>query len=257
MSARSRIHVTAVVDPGAQLAGDVEVGPYAIIGAGVVLGAGCRVLAHAVIEGVVRAGDRNVFHSFSVVGGTPQDRRYTGGDAPVEMGDDNVVREHATVHGGTGGRATRIGANNLLMVGCHLAHDVELGSSCVVTNGVQLAGHAVVEDHATFGGLSAVSQFVRIGEGAFVAGGAMCERDVPPFVIAQGDRARVRALNVVSLRRRGVDAATIAALRVAFRAIYTRSDARPRAEVLREIDTTNPMVHRFVMGVAHALSSSS
>jgi UDP-N-acetylglucosamine acyltransferase len=249
----SPIHPTASVDPAARLAEDVEVGPYAIVGPQVVLGRGCRVHAHAVIDGCVRAGERNVFHAFSVVGGTPQDRRYNGGDAPVELGDDNVVREHVTVHGGTRGRATRIRTGNLLMVGCHVAHDVDLGSHCVVANGVQLAGHAVVEDYATFGGLSAVAQFVCVGEGAFVAGGAMCERDVPPFVIVQGDRARVRALNVVGLRRRGVPAEAISALRAAFRAVYVRRDARPRAEILSELaetTTNDPWVMRFVSSFA-------
>ncbi len=243
----ARIHPTAVVEDGATLLGDVDVGPYAVIGARVVLGDGCRVHAHAVLSGVVRAGARNVFHAFSVVGGAPQDRRYAGEDAPVVLGEDNVIREHATVHGGTNGETTRIGASNLLMVGCHVAHDVQIGSSCVITNGVQLAGHAVVEDHANFGGLSAIAQFVRVGEGAFVAGGAMCERDVPPFVIVQGDRARVRALNVVGLRRRGVPAESIAALRAAFQAIY--ASGLPRAEALREVNRDDPFVARFVLAL--------
>ena len=126
------------------------------------------------------------------------------GPARLEIGERNVFREHVTVHRGTDGRTTRIGSNNLFMVGAHVAHDVVVGSHCVFANAVQLAGHAVVEDWVTFGGLRGVAQFVRVGESAFVAAGAVCERDVPPFVIVQGDRARVRALNVVGLQRRGV-----------------------------------------------------
>ena len=122
-----------------------------------------------------------------------------------------------------------MGDANLLMVAAHVAHDARVGSSCTLANGVQLAGHAIVEDYATFGGLAGVGQFVRVGESAFVAAGAMCEHDVPPFVIVQGDRARVRALNVVGLRRRGVPEASIAALKKAFRAVFMRRGLRARA----------------------------
>jgi UDP-N-acetylglucosamine acyltransferase len=129
------------------------------------------------------------------------------------------------------------------MVGAHVAHDVVVGSDCVLANGVQLAGHVTVDDWATFGGLSAVGQFAKIGESAFVAGGAMCERDVPPFVIVQGDRARVRALNVVGLRRRGVPEASVRALKRAFRALFASVEAR--SDALATLDRIDPFVARL------------
>ena len=225
----ARIHETAVVHPEAELASDVEIGPLAVIGAGVVLGRGTRVLAHAIVEGPTRIGEDNVLHSFSVTGGAAQHKRDQGASGRLVLGHGNVVREHATIHRGTGGHTTTIGDRNLLMVGCHVAHDVTLGSHVVVANQVQLAGHATVADHATFGGLAGVAQFVKIGESAFVAAGAMCERDVPPFVIVQGVRARVRALNRVGLERRGIDAQSIAHLERAFRALFRRGATRADA----------------------------
>jgi UDP-N-acetylglucosamine acyltransferase len=149
------------------------------------------------------------------------------------VGDANVIREHVTIHRGTDGGTTAVGSHNLLMVGCHVAHDVSLGSHTTIANGVQLAGHGVVEDYATFGGLAGIAQRVRVGESAFVAAGAMVERDVPPFVIVQGDRARVRALNKVGLRRRGVSEGSIAALERAFRTIF--ASGRTQREAAREL----------------------
>jgi UDP-N-acetylglucosamine acyltransferase len=215
-----RLHPTAIVDPRAELAADVVVGPYAIVEAGVALAAGCVLHAHAVVRGPAALGPRNVVHPFAVVGGEPQAKKHAGGSGRVEVGEGNVFREHVTVHGGTEGRSTRIGSGNLFMVGSHVAHDCVIGSHCVIANAVQLAGHVVVEDWVTFGGLAGVAQFVRVGESAFVAAGSGCERDVPPFVVVQGDRARVRGVNVVGLRRRGVPEESIRALKSAVRKLW-------------------------------------
>ena len=239
-----RMHPTALVDPRAEIADDVQIGPYAIVEAGVRIARGTRLMAHAVIHGPCALGEGNVVHPFAVLGGAPQAKKHGGGPTRTEIGDHNVLREHVTVHGGTEGRATRIGSHNLFMVGAHVAHDVVVGSRCVIANAVQLAGHAVVDDWATFGGLAGVAQFVRVGESAFVAAGAMCEKNVPPFVIAQGDRARVRALNVVGLRRRGIPEASIAALGRAFRVLFSKR--RTRAEALRVIDRSDPHVAALV-----------
>jgi len=243
------IHPTAIVDARAELADDVEIGAYAIVEAGVRIGRGTRLMAHAVIHGPCALGEANVVHPFAVIGGAPQAKKHGGGPTRTEIGEGNTFREHVTVHGGTEGRATRIGSHNLFMVGSHVAHDVVVGSRCVIANAVQLAGHAVVEDWATFGGLAGVAQFVTVGESAFVAAGAMCEKRVPPFVIVQGDRARVRALNVVGLRRRGVPEESIAALERAFRALFSKRTTR--AEALAKIDRTDAYVERL------ARSSSS
>jgi UDP-N-acetylglucosamine acyltransferase len=229
-----KVHPTAVVDARAELAPDVVVGPYAIVEAGVILGAGCLLHPHAVVRGPALLGCGNAVHPFAVLGGEPQAKRHAGGPGRLEIGDHNVFREHITIHGGTDGRTTRVGSHNLFMVGSHAAHDVVVGSHCVLANGAQLAGHAVVEDWATFGGLSGVAQHVRVGESAFVAAAAACERNVPPFVVVQGDRARVRGLNVVGLRRRGVPDASIAALRRAVRKLWM--SGLPRADAWSALD---------------------
>jgi UDP-N-acetylglucosamine acyltransferase len=219
-------HPTAIVDPRAEIASDVEIGPYAVIHAGVRMGARCRV------------------HAFAVIGDLPQDKR--AGDAPtrVEIGEGNVFREHVTVHRGTRDSITRIGSNNLFMVGCHVAHDVTIGSHCVIANAVQLAGHSTLEDYATFGGLAGIAQFVRVGESAFVAAGAMVERDVPPFCIVQGDRARVRAVNRVGLERRGVPRESIAEIERVFRAIFLARTTR--SEALASVKTEDALASRLV-----------
>jgi UDP-N-acetylglucosamine acyltransferase len=239
------VHPTAVVDRQAELAPDVVVGPYAIVEAGVILGAGCVLHPHAIVRGPAVLGPCNAVHPFAVVGGQPQAKRHSGGPGRLEIGEHNVFREHATVHGGTGGHTTRIGSHNLFMVGSHAAHDAVVGSHCVFANGAQLAGHAIVEDWATFGGLSGVAQHVRVGESAFVAAAAACERSVPPFVVVQGDRARVRGLNVVGLRRRGVAEDSIAALRRAVRKLWM---ARlPRTEALKALEAeADPYVRKLL-----------
>ena len=246
----SRIHPTAIVHPEAELAKGVELGPYCVVGARVVLGEGTRLLAHVVVDGPTTLGRGNVVYPFAVLGSEAQHKRRgeLAGTSCLVIGDHNEIREHVTVHQSSKSAETRIGSHNLLMAGSHVAHDATVGSHVTIANGVQLAGHAKVHDYATFGGLAGVAQFVEVGESAFVAAGAMCEANVPPFVIVQGDRARVRALNKVGLRRRGVPEASITALERAFRAIF--SGKRTRAEALASLDTTDP----FVRALGEALS---
>jgi UDP-N-acetylglucosamine acyltransferase len=240
-----RIHPTSVIDPRAELAPDVLVGPYAIVGAGVQIGAETRLFANAVVFGPTVLGQGNVVHSFAVLGGESQHKRAAPKkDGRLVIGDRNVFREHTTVHRGTGESPTRIGHDNLFMVGSHVAHDVEVGSFATLANAVQLAGHARVHDYATFGGLSGVAQFVVVGESAFVAAGAMCEGRVPPFVIVQGDRARVRGLNLVGLRRREVPEASLERLKSAFRLLYAKK--LPRQEALAQIERGDPFVDKLL-----------
>ncbi|HVJ94508.1 MAG TPA: acyl-ACP--UDP-N-acetylglucosamine O-acyltransferase [Labilithrix sp.] len=228
------VHPSSIVDRRAEVADDVVIGPFCHVHAGVRVGAGTRLTSHVVVMGNTTIGVSNVIHPFAVIGGEAQVRKvpnrgevHAGGDGEgssgrLEIGDHNVFRESVTVNASSGQEPTRIGSHNLFMAGCHVAHDVVVGSRCIVANGVQLAGHVIIEDWVTFGGLSGVAQHLCVGQGAFVAAGAMCERDVPPFVIVQGDRARVRALNVVGLERRGVPAESIAALRAAFARLWGR-----------------------------------
>ena len=257
----ARVHPSSIVDRHAELADDVSVGPFCHVHAGVRIGAGTRLVSHVVVMGSTTLGVANVIHPFTVLGGEAQVRKGSDGGARpeqaglehaprlesetvdvgvlaarrLEIGDHNVFRENVTANASSGTGVTRIGSHNLFMAGCHVAHDVVVGSRCVVANGVQLAGHVEVEDWVTFGGLAGVAQHLRVGQGAFVAAGAMCERDVPPFVIAQGDRARVRALNVVGLERRGVPALSISALRKAFAALWG-SAARASGDLAPSFD---------------------
>lgn len=254
-SRASSLHPTAVVDPRAQLGEGVVIGPYCVVGPDVVVGRDTVLVSHVVLSGPAVLGERCILHPFSVVGGPAQVRANSEPEpqGSVLLGDDVVVRESVTIHRGTSGRTTTLGARVLLMVGAHVGHDARVGSSVVVANGVQIAGHAEIADFVTFGGLAGVAQHVRIGESAFVAAGAMCEADVPPFVIVQGDRARIRALNKVGLTRRGLPTASIEALEAAFRRLFVRRGST-RAEVLATFgEVTDPYVEKLVtfVGTGH------
>lgn len=247
-----RIHATAVVDRHAELDEGVEVGPFCVIGPAARIAAETHLLGHVVVSGKTTLGRRNVVHPFTTLGGEAQMKKGSPKGEPsrrLVIGDDNVIRENVTVNVSALEEATQIGNTNLLMAGSHVAHDVVLGSHCVVANAVQIAGHCVVEDWVTFGGLAGLAQHVHVGESAFVAAGAMCERDVAPFVIVQGDRARVRALNVVGLGRRGVDRASLHALKAAFAKVYGAGRA-PLAVALASLDRADPWVDRFARGLS-------
>jgi UDP-N-acetylglucosamine acyltransferase len=200
----------------------VEVGPYAIIGPRVRLGAGTVVGSHAVLEGDTVLGEKNhVFHHASV-GAAPQDLKYAGEPTQLVIGDGNLIREFTTLHRGTagGGGVTRIGNRNLFMAYSHVAHDCQVGSGCVLANSVALAGHVELQDHVILGGLSAVHQFTRIGAHAFIAGGTMVVLDVPPSCTAQGDRAELAGLNTLGLTRHGYTEEQVARIKDAYRILF-------------------------------------
>jgi len=222
------VHSTAVIVPGATLHDDVTVGPFCVVGAGVEVGPGTRLLANVTMFGPMRLGARNVVHPFAVLGGDPQHRDYHGETTHLEIGDDNVFREHVTVHRGTveGGAMTRIGSGCLLMAGTHVAHDATLGDRVTLTNGTLLGGHVRIGDWVVAAGHVAVAPFARVGTSAFLAGNAMVERDVPPFMIAAGDRATLRAVNRVGLTRRNVPEASRVAIKQAFHKIFAREGER-------------------------------
>ena len=216
------IHPTAIVAAGAQIDPTVQIGPYSVIGAHVTLGAGCIVDSHVVIEGHTTIGRNNRIHPHVAIGGPPQDQKYDGGPTQLTIGDANHFREFCTIHRGSipNGKGTIIGNQNLIMANAHVAHDCHLENHITLANSVALAGHVLVGSHAVLGGLSAVHQHSRIGTGAMISGGAMTVQDVPPYLIAQGDRARLRGLNRVGLRRLGVSDATITALQTAYRMVF-------------------------------------
>ena len=199
------IHPTAIVEAGAQLHPSVEVGPYAVIGPRVKLGEGTTVGPHAVLVGDTTVGRRNRIFQFASVGAEPQDLKYAGEDTRLEIGDENLIREFTTLHKGThgGGGVTRIGSKNLFMAYSHVAHDCQVGSGCVLANSVALAGHVEVGDGVVIGGLAGIHQFVRLGKHAFIAAGTIVVMDVPPYCLAQGDRAELAGLNKVGLTRHG------------------------------------------------------
>jgi UDP-N-acetylglucosamine acyltransferase len=216
------IHESAIIDPKAKL-GDVEVGPFSVIGADVELEDGVRVGPHCVIHGATTIGSGTVLHSHVVLGDSPQDRKHDlSAKTRLQIGEGNIFREFVSVHrGSSGGRGvTTIGSGNYFMANSHVAHDAAVGSDCLFANSAAIAGHSTVADGAVLSGLCALHQNARIGRLAMVGGGAMCAQDVPPFTIAQGDRARLFGVNVIGLRRAGVERAVIQELKTAWRLLF-------------------------------------
>jgi UDP-N-acetylglucosamine acyltransferase len=215
----------ADVDPLARVAGGallepgVKVGPFCVVGRNVQLGRGTVLESNVVIDGDTRVGERNRFFPFSSIGLVPQDLKFRGEAASVEIGERNTFREGTTVHRGTagGGGVTRIGSDNLFMAQVHVAHDCRVGNHAILANGSALSGHVEVQDHATLGGFAGVHQFCRVGSHAFMGGATIATRDVLPFSLTVGNRAHLYGANVVGLRRRGFSAEALAALRRAFR----------------------------------------
>src|SRR5262245_43282040 len=237
----TEIHPTAVVHPTAALDAGVRVGPYTVVHEGVEIGAGTTVGSNCTIGPHTRIGTKNLIHSHAAVGGDPQDRLYRGEKTWLVVGDQNEIREFATINRGTlkGDGYTRIGHKNLLMACSHVAHDCVLGDHIVLANNVLLAGHVVVEDGAILNGAAAVQQFTTIGRLSYVGGLTRIVQDVPPFMVVEGNPAKVWKANIVGLQRNGYSDDQIAALREAHR-IICRSKS-PRAHVLAEISGNGPM----------------
>ncbi|RME93503.1 MAG: acyl-ACP--UDP-N-acetylglucosamine O-acyltransferase, partial [Verrucomicrobia bacterium] len=224
------IHPTAIIDPRAEVHPEATVGPYAVIEAGVRLGAGCVVGPGVHLAGWTEIGPRNRFHAGSVIGEAPQDLKYRGEPTRLIIGADNIFREHVTVHrSNTPEEPTVIGSGCFLMAGSHVGHNCRLGDRVILANGALLGGHVEVQDGAFISGNCVVHQFVRVGRLAMMQGGSAISLDLPPATIARGDNS-VSGLNVVGLRRAGVDAATRTELRRLFRVLLVPS--RPLAERL-------------------------
>ena len=222
MSTETVIHPSAVIAPGAELDHGVHVGPYAVIGPQVRIGRDSSIGPHSVIEGCTTIGCENTIFQFASVGAIPQDKKYQGEDSSLTIGDRNTIREFATLNIGTagGGMVTRIGNDNLFMVYSHVGHDCQIGNNVILANCATLAGHVILEDYVGVGGLAAIHQFTRIGESAYLGGGAMVSLDVPPYCMAQGDRARLFGLNLIGLKRRGFSEAQLSALKKAYRTFF-------------------------------------
>ncbi|MGQ4878409.1 acyl-ACP--UDP-N-acetylglucosamine O-acyltransferase [Billgrantia sp. LNSP4103-1] len=216
------IHTTAIVDPGARLAEDVEVGPFSVIGADVEIGPGSRIGPHVVIKGPTILGARTRIFQFASVGEDCQDKKYAGEPTRLVMGDDNVIRECVTLHRGTAQDRgeTTIGSRNLFMAYVHVGHDCIIGDDCVLANQATLAGHVTLGNFAILGGLSAIHQFCHFGDHAMAGGGAIITKDTPAYVMINGNPARVHGLNQVGLKRRGFSAEAIKALNDSYRLVY-------------------------------------
>jgi len=240
-----RIHSTSVIDAGACLAGGVEVGPFAVIEADTVIGEGCSIGAHAVVKRFTHMGTRNRLAEGAVLGGLPQDLRFGGAESRLVIGDDNVFREHVTVHRATGeGVRTRIGSRCFLMVGAHVAHDCLLADGVILANNVALAGHVEIEADAFLSGGVAVHQFCRVGRLSMVGGNAKVERDVLPFTLVDGVPARTRTLNLVGLRRTGIGADELRMLKRALRLLLGRDlTGVERLARLKELGQSEAVSH--------------
>jgi len=217
-----RVHPTAIVHAGAQLAPGVAIGAYSIIGEHVVLGEGTWIGPHVVIEGHARLGRNNRVYQFASIGTPPQDKKYAGEPTAVEIGDGNTIREGVTINRGTAGDSgiTRIGDDNWLMGSVHIAHDCHVGSKTIMANYTGLAGHVQVGDWVILGGATVVHQFVNIGAHSFTSMGTYLAQDLPPYVMAAGNMGKPFGINSEGLRRRGFAAEAIAYIKQAYRTLY-------------------------------------
>lgn len=241
------IHPTAIIQPGARLADNVSVGAYTVIGEHVVIGSGTVVASHVVIEGWTELGCDNQVFQFSSIGAAPQDLKYAGQETYLRIGDRNRIREFTTLNRGTaeGGGQTTVGNDNLFMAYSHVAHDCIIHDHVIMANGATLAGHVEVESVAILGGLAAIHQFCRIGCHAMISGGAMVTQDIPPYTVAQGDRAKTVGLNLIGLKRRGFSEETIRDIKRAYRMIF-RSGLRLEEalqKITDEIELTPELDH--------------
>ncbi|HEY9819746.1 MAG TPA: acyl-ACP--UDP-N-acetylglucosamine O-acyltransferase [Candidatus Sericytochromatia bacterium] len=231
------IHPTAVIHPGAELHPTVKIGAYAVIGANVKVGPETIIGAHVVLEGLTEIGARNQIFTGAVIGSEPQDLKYDGAPTWVRIGDDNRIREYVTINRATGaGEATVIGNGNLLMAYVHVAHNCAIADSVVISNNLAMAGHVHIESKAVIGGAVGIHQFVHIGRLAMVGGMSRIDRDVPPYMLVEGNPSRVRSLNLVGLKRAGMTATELGVLKKVFKTLYrsgsTLNEALEHLELL-------------------------
>ncbi|SNB45013.1 acyl-ACP--UDP-N-acetylglucosamine O-acyltransferase [Geobacter sp. DSM 9736] len=251
------IHSTAVIHPTAELAENVEVGPYVVIGPHVRVGQGTKIGAHTVIESWTELGEENIISHMASIGAPPQDLKYRGEETWLKIGDRNIIREFSTLHRATTAKecVTSIGSNNMFMAYSHVAHDCKVGSNVIMANCATLAGHVTIEDSVTFGGLTAVHQFTRIGSHVMVGGGTLVGTDVPPYTIATGgDRrdAQLRGLNLIGLKRRGFPDEVIASLKTAYKIlVLSQLKLADAIERIKQEVPASPEVNHFIEFIEH------
>jgi UDP-N-acetylglucosamine acyltransferase len=234
----SLIHPSAVIEDSAILGNNVSVGPFVYIGSEVSIGDNTSIASHTVIEGKTSIGKNNHIFSHAAIGTIPQDLKFDGEDVELIIGDNNTIREFTLLNPGTkgGGSVTKIGNGNLLMAYVHLGHDVIIGDSCILANGATLAGHVELGNHVVIGGLTPVHQFVHVGDYAMVGGASALAQDIPPFCMAEGNRATLRGLNLTGLRRK-VEREEINALKSAYKELFEQG--KPIQEVAQTLFETS------------------
>ena len=235
----NKIHETSIVSSSAKIGENVSIGPYCKIDKEVTIADNVTILSHVSISGKTYIGDSTKIWPFAVIGSEPQDMKYDGENGSLEIGENNNIREHVTMHFGTkdGGMATKIGDNNLFMVGAHIAHDCKVGSNCVFANNATLGGHVEVGDWAILGGLAAVHQWGRVGCHSFIGGLAAVTRDLLPYGMAIGNRANLEGINLVGMRRRGFTKEDISEVKKAYSVLFDDESKEfvKRIEELKEI----------------------
>lgn len=243
----NNIHKTAIIEEGAQLGDNITIGAFTIIGKDVKIGDGTTIASHSLIEGKTTIGENNQIFSHAAIGTIPQDLKFNGEDVELIIGNNNKIREYTLFNPGTigGGAITKIGDNNLFMGYVHVAHDVIIGNNCVFANVATLAGHVEIGNEVVIGGLTPIHQFCKIGSNVMVAGGSVITQDIPPFCLAEGNRAVLRGLNLNGLRRKFKDRSDIDAVRKAYKAIFESGNAI--ADVSKELleTNTNEYVHEL------------
>ena len=216
------IHTTAVIEDGAIIGEGTEVGPYSVIGSKVVIGNNNKIGSHVVLTGKTKIGDENNIFQFASIGAAPQDLKYHGEDSELIIGDKNIIREYVTIQPGTEGgeMKTQVGSSNLFMACSHVAHDIVMGDHNIMVNNAGLAGHIKIGDHVIMGGHTGYHQFIRLGSYSIISGGAIVTKDIPPFCVAQGDRAGLAGINVVGLERGGFSAEDIREVKNVYQEIF-------------------------------------
>ena len=243
------IHPTALIDPKAELADDVEVGAFSIIDGKVRIDTGTRIRSHAVLTGRTTIGKNNQIFQFTSIGEQPQDKKYAGEDTELIIGDNNTIRELCTFSRGSaqGGGATRIGSNNWIMACVHIAHDCILGDNIIMANNASLAGHVTIGDHAILSGYALIHQFCTVGEHSFTSFASHVNQSIPPYVTVAGEKARVKGINSEGLKRRGFTSEQIKQVRRAYKALYRESLSLEEAtERLIEMAAESPEIQPLV-----------
>jgi UDP-N-acetylglucosamine acyltransferase len=246
------IHPSAIIHPEAEIGEGCEIGPYCVIGKGVVLGDECWLQSHVVIEGPSRIGKGNRFYPFCSVGQQTQDLKYASEPTYLEVGDENTFRECVTVNRGTSpGSKTVVGSRGNFLSYCHIAHDCTVGNGVIFSNNGTLAGHVEIGDHVVLGGITAIHQYCRIGAHAMTGGCSKIVQDVPPYLIADGNSARIRGVNTVGLQRNGFSAEAIKIIKECYRVLYRKElNVAQAVEEIRSTLPDTPEVEVFVSFVS-------